>query len=734
MAGEVARPGGTGAGPAAQDTAASAAAGDTAASAAAGGDLARGPDAARAALADRMRDAGLAGRVVEAAFRAVPRHLFVPEMPPEQAYQDEAFVIKSDAAGFPVSSSSQPAMMAIMLEQLGLSAGQRVLEIGSGTGYNAALIAHIVGAQCDVITVDIDPELASRAKASLAAAGYGGITVVCGDGGLGVAEHAPYDRIILTVGAWDIAPQWLAQLAPGGRLVLPLSVRGIQLSVALERADDGHWASRSAFRCGFIKMGGAFSGPESFVPVGPQPGWRAAADDERRLDTRALHQALTGPGTDVPTGLRPASLAEAADLDLWLTLTEPDLLRLTLRDAQSGPLKRPPLLPMGGLARPGGPDGPLGVAAVWPTAGLPSFSSPPSGLAPSGPAEPEPGEPGGVPAAPGIVLRGHGPGGAVLARYLAERALAWQELGRPGAGDLRLAVYPPGIPAKAAESGLLIERGHARIAVDWAGLSRAAVEADPLMAGSRAGESGAGESGAGESGAGESGAGESGAGESGAGESLVAGPGAGESPTDVVRRGYDALSYRYRSDDAGQGRYGPWIAELLARIPARAAVLDVGCGCGVPVSRALAAAGHSVTGIDISEVQIRRARRLVPAGNFVRADAISVRLPAASFDAIVCLYAMIHLPLAEQPGLIGRMAAWLRPAGWLLVIAGQDAWTGSEENWLGGQATMWWSQADASSYRAWLREAGLEIVSTAFVPEGDGGHALFWARRPEAAS
>ncbi len=97
------------------------------------------------------------------------------------------------------------------------------------------------------------------------------------------------------------------------------------------------------------------------------------------------------------------------------------------------------------------------------------------------------------------------------------------------------------------------------------------------------------------------------------------------------------MSYRYRPDDAGEGRYGAWIAELCDRIPTIAAVLDLGCGCGVPVARSLAQAGHTVTGVDISEVQIRRARQLVPAATFIRADATAATFPAASFDAVVCL-------------------------------------------------------------------------------------------------
>ncbi|MBO0867087.1 MAG: class I SAM-dependent methyltransferase [Micromonosporaceae bacterium] len=203
----------------------------------------------------------------------------------------------------------------------------------------------------------------------------------------------------------------------------------------------------------------------------------------------------------------------------------------------------------------------------------------------------------------------------------------------------------------------------------------------------------------------------------------------GDDERDVVRRGYDALSYHYRSDRADDGQYAPWLAGLHRLVPVAASILDLGCGCGIPVARFLAKAGHHVTGVDISEVQIGRARRLVPAATFIRADATAIELPPASFDAVVCLYALIHMPLVEQPRLITRIAAWLRPGGWLLTTVGTSAWTGTEENWLGGPATMWWSQADAATYRSWLRGAGLTITAEHFVPEGTGGHTLFWARR-----
>jgi SAM-dependent methyltransferase len=96
------------------------------------------------------------------------------------------------------------------------------------------------------------------------------------------------------------------------------------------------------------------------------------------------------------------------------------------------------------------------------------------------------------------------------------------------------------------------------------------------------------------------------------------------------------------------------------------------------------AAGHEVTGVDISEVQIHRARQLVPGGTFIHADATQLEFPPATFDAIVCLYALIHMPLADQPQLLQRFARWLRPSGWLLATTGQDAWTGTEDHWLDG--------------------------------------------------
>src|SRR4029077_5346990 len=122
----------------------------------------------------------------------------------------------------PISSSSQPAIMAIMLDQLALAPGQRVLEIGAGTGYNAALLCPLTGPGGTVVSVDIDDDLAAQARGHLAAAGYPQVTVVAADGAGGYPPGAPYDRVIATVGVADLAPAWLRQAGPGARIVVPL--------------------------------------------------------------------------------------------------------------------------------------------------------------------------------------------------------------------------------------------------------------------------------------------------------------------------------------------------------------------------------------------------------------------------------------------------------------------------------------------------------------------------------
>ncbi len=201
-------------------------------------------------------------------------------------------------------------------------------------------------------------------------------------------------------------------------------------------------------------------------------------------------------------------------------------------------------------------------------------------------------------------------------------------------------------------------------------------------------------------------------------------------PKEIVRRGYDALSVRYDEAYGGESKYRAWIDKLLERLDAGSRVLDVGCGSGLPLARKLAQAGHAVTGVDISEVQIRRARALVPEAEFVQADAAALDFPAESFDAVVSFYALIHLPQDEQQELLRKVAGWLRPGGWFVCTTGEQAWTGEDSDWLDSGVSMWWSHADADTNRGWITGSGFVVEEQEFVPEGAGGHVLFWARRP----
>lgn len=199
----------------------------------------------------------------------------------------------------------------------------------------------------------------------------------------------------------------------------------------------------------------------------------------------------------------------------------------------------------------------------------------------------------------------------------------------------------------------------------------------------------------------------------------------------IVRDGYDALSYRYVDVQATGDGEQAWLgAALLSQLESNVRFLDVGCGCGVPMSRDAVSAGHFVTGIDISQVQVNRARQLVPDANFSRVDATQIDFAPGSFEAIACLYMMIHVPLDEQERLLLDMYKWLTPSGRLLLVTGHEAYEGHQDDWLGGQTTMWWSHHDAATYREWLNRIGFRIDEERFVPEDAGGHQAFWCHKP----
>ena len=265
-------------------------------------------DRLRHALMDALKAGGsVRSACVEAALRAVPRHLFIPGTPLNVAYANEVVLTKRADDSTPISSASQPSIVARMLEQLKVEPGNRVLEIGAGTGYNAALLSHLAGPGGQVTTIDVDEDITRGARATLQEADYPQVRVVLGDGALGCPDYAPYDRVIATVGAWDLPIAWLGQLAPAGRLVVPLRLRGsITRAIAFERditaADLPRWRSVSSEMCSFMPLrGGVSRRPGSLGPArlrrqrhrGGPP--RAGC---RRSSAVRRHQPPGGAGVD----------------------------------------------------------------------------------------------------------------------------------------------------------------------------------------------------------------------------------------------------------------------------------------------------------------------------------------------------------------------------------------------------------------------------------------------------
>lgn len=275
------------------------------------------PMALRAAMTDQLvREGAIHSKRVECAFRTVPRHKFAPEAPVGQAYSPhEAVSTKKNEHGITISSVSAPDVQARMLEQADAQEGMRVGEVGSG-GYNAALMAEVVGPDGSVVTLDIDPEVTGRARQLLDGAGYERVRVVLADAEHGIPEAGVLDRLIVTVGAWDIPPAWTDQLAEDGRLVVPLRMRGLTRSVAFDRA-GGHLVSRSAEVCGFVTMQGEGEHSERLLLLrGKEIGLRF--DEEWPADPDALNGVFDTERVEKWSGVTVAPAEPIKGLQMWL--------------------------------------------------------------------------------------------------------------------------------------------------------------------------------------------------------------------------------------------------------------------------------------------------------------------------------------------------------------------------------------------------------------------------------
>jgi len=400
--------------------------------------------------ADLLRTLKAGGRLqspeVETAFLAVRRHDFLPSHPPEIAYRDQVVTTKV-RDGIPISASTQPSMMATMLEQLGLRRGHRVLELGTGTGYNAALMAHIVGASGQVVTLDLDADIVAEARRNLRRAGYQRVACIRGDGGDGYEAAAPYDRIIVTVGSWDVPPALTRQLRNGGRLVIPLSIRGPQRSVAFEREPE-RLRSVSVVACDFsTACRGEFAGPVVRQQIAPHGGVYVWSDDARPFDADITYRLLAAPSRDESVDVRATVREIFSDIHLWLALHAETFFQLGVTDARVGDISCFLRIP-----------GKLGL-----TAGL--FDGDTLAVL-SLDADQHPATSFDDPRRFAISIRSAGPD-AETGRRLARLIRTWDQAGRPGTAGLRVLAYPIEVTHDRWPGELVIDKRWSRLVLSW---------------------------------------------------------------------------------------------------------------------------------------------------------------------------------------------------------------------------------------------------------------------------
>ena len=256
---------------------------------------------------------------VEQAFRTVPREQFLPGADLETVYTRRQIVTKRDPHGAALSSASSPSLVADMLEQLGAHPGDHVLEIGAATGINAALLAELTNPGGTVTTIELDQDLADGARAALDRAGYETVEVICGDGALGHPESAPYQRIIVTAGAWDISAAWWDQLADQGRIVVPLRVHesGLTRCFAFDRTGPTTLVSTTTpLVCGFVPMRGTAEHTDQHFRLDTDVVLKLDAADQP--DRAALAHALNHPRHERWTGIQVTDDDPIGHLDLWL--------------------------------------------------------------------------------------------------------------------------------------------------------------------------------------------------------------------------------------------------------------------------------------------------------------------------------------------------------------------------------------------------------------------------------
>ncbi|QUX24910.1 MULTISPECIES: methyltransferase, FxLD system [Nocardiopsis] len=377
----------------------------------------------------RLKAVGaLCSEEVERAVRTVPRHAFAPEFPLEEVY-DPRMVLRTRYADDGTATSSVSAMWVhtLMLERAHLAPGMRVLEVGGG-GYNAALVAELVGPGGSVTSIDIDPVVVERARTFLAGTGYGDrVEPVEGDAEHGHPPGAPFDRIIVTAAASDVPPAWTEQLVDGGRLVLPLEVRGYQRIYAFTKRGGDLLVGETGDHAGFVPMQGAGAPDSRRARVTGTVELVTDADPVPAPE--ALPDVFALPAHQERTGVRIGGMEPFSTLQMWMTgLSGFGLLTGTGEDFVHRPMASNT------------------TPAVWDGATLAYL------LLPRVPDDTETYE---------YVACGHGPQAKEAASALAEHVRAWNRDHRHGPGP-RFLVHP-GLP----DADRVVRTRHTRLLALW---------------------------------------------------------------------------------------------------------------------------------------------------------------------------------------------------------------------------------------------------------------------------
>ncbi|MBM2623427.1 methyltransferase, FxLD system [Actinoplanes sp. LDG1-06] len=395
----------------------------------------------RADLVARLRESGMiTTAAVEEAVLAVRREHFMPAGTPlEVAYGvDNSVVTKRDEHGVAISSVSAAYIQAQMLEQASLRPGMRVLEVGSG-GLNAAMIAEIVGEKGHVLSVDIDAEVVDRAGRLLDEAGYGNrVRVLATDAGAGLLGEDPFNAIIVTVGAWDIAPAWLEQLAPDGVLVVPLIMNGVTRTICFRR-DGDHLVSTSMAVAGFVSMQGAGQHAERVFLLPDSTGKQVKLRFDSTIpdDVNLLDGVLGTERTDVWSGASIRHGVSFASLHLWLAWYMPGFCLLAADEGTAVASERGRWFPFGVVR--GAAFAYLVVRPDLDGAGV-EFGA-----------------------------RAYGSDGKLAAAALCEQIRAWDREGRgtePEFGYWPVGVDRSGIPPEAA----VLDKHHGSVTISWPAL------------------------------------------------------------------------------------------------------------------------------------------------------------------------------------------------------------------------------------------------------------------------